>query len=95
MPTFHAGLAPGIKGCATPQNRRHWPEYGLGLARADLGGVQVWTHTGDSFGFHADLAYIPAQEITVAATVNKQTNAPGQDALIDALLADVSDSAER
>ncbi len=78
-----------------PTRTRYWPEYGLGLARADLGGVQVWTHTGDSFGFHADLAYIPEREITVAATVNKQSNAPGQDALIDALLADVSDSAER
>ena len=68
------------------------PEYGLGLARADLGGVQVWTHTGNIFGFHADLAYIPEQKITVAVMANKQTNAPGQDALIDALVDDVSDS---
>lgn len=75
-----------------PTRMRFWPEYGLGLARADLGGVQVWTHSGDSFGFHADLAYIPEREITVAVLANKQTNAPGQDALIDALVADLSDS---
>jgi D-alanyl-D-alanine carboxypeptidase len=75
-----------------PTRMRFLPEYGLGLARADLGGVQVWTHSGNIFGFHAELAYIPEQEITVAALSNKQTNAPGQEALIDALVADVSDS---
>ena len=75
-----------------PTRMRFLPEYGLGLARADLGGVQVWTHNGNGFGFHADLAHIPEQQITVAALINKQTNAPAQDRLIDALVDDVSDS---
>jgi hypothetical protein len=71
---------------------RFLPEYGLGVGRAELGGVEVWTQSGDIFGFHGDLAHIPEQEITVAALTNTQTNAPGQDALIDALVAAVSDS---
>jgi D-alanyl-D-alanine carboxypeptidase len=71
---------------------RFLPEYGLGVGRAELGGVEVWTHSGDISGFHGDLAHIPEQEITVAALTNTQTNAPGQDALIDALVAAVSDS---
>jgi D-alanyl-D-alanine carboxypeptidase len=75
-----------------PTRMRFVPEYGLGLARADLGGVEVWTHNGDIFGFHAELAYVPERQITVAALANKQTNARGQEALIDALVADVSDS---
>ncbi len=75
-----------------PTQMRFVPEYGLGLARADLGGAQVWTHSGNIFGFHADLAYIPERKITVAVMANKQTNAPGQDALIDSLVADISDS---
>lgn len=75
-----------------PTRMRFVPEYGLGLARADLGGARVWTHSGDGFGFHADLAYIPERRVTVAVMANEQTNAPGQDALIDALIADIGDS---
>jgi hypothetical protein len=75
-----------------PTGTRFPPEYGLGLARTDLGGVQVWAHSGDIFGFHAELAYIPERQITIAALANEQTNAPGQDALIDALVAEVGDS---
>ena len=65
------------------------PEYGLGLARVELGGEQVWAHGGDISGFHADLAYMPEQHVTIAALNNFQRPAPGQDALIDALISDV------
>ena len=70
---------------------REPPEYGLGLARPDLGGEQVWAHTGDILGFHADLAYMPKQHVTVAALNNSQQDGPGQDVLIDTLISDVSE----
>jgi D-alanyl-D-alanine carboxypeptidase len=66
-------------------------EYGLGLARVDLGGEQVWAHGGDYVGFHADLAHVPKRHVTIAALNNYQQQAPGQDALIDALISDVSE----
>ena len=69
---------------------REPPEYGLGLARDDLAGEQVWTHPGDITGFHADLAYIPKHHVTVAALNNYQQQFSGQDALIDALVSEVS-----
>lgn len=75
-----------------PTRMRFMPEYGLGLARTELGGVEVWTHSGNIFGFHGELAYIPEHQVTVAALQNTQTNAPGQEALIDLLVAAVSDS---
>jgi hypothetical protein len=40
----------------------HWvkaifkpPEYGLGLARDELAGEEVWGHSGDILGFHVPL----------------------------------------
>jgi hypothetical protein len=67
------------------------PEYGLGLARVELGGEQVWAHSGDHLGFHADLAYLPRQHVTVVALNNYQQQAPGQDLLIDRLIGEVSE----
>ena len=67
------------------------PEYGLGLARVELGGERVWAHTGDHLGFHADLAHMPGQRATVVALTNYQQQAPGQDMLIDRLIGDVSE----
>jgi hypothetical protein len=67
------------------------PEYGLGLARLELGGEQTWTHPGDISGFHADLAYLPHQHVTIAALINFEQQAPGQDILIDTLIREVSD----
>jgi D-alanyl-D-alanine carboxypeptidase len=65
-----------------PRSRRemtHWvkaiyqpPEYGLGLGRDRLAGQEVWGHSGDIFGFHADLWYVPRSQVTVAALVNRQ-----------------------
>jgi D-alanyl-D-alanine carboxypeptidase len=69
---------------------RELPEYGLGLARIDLGGERVWAHNGDHFGFHADLVYMPRQHVTIAALNNYQQQSPGQDGLIDGLISDVS-----
>jgi D-alanyl-D-alanine carboxypeptidase len=66
------------------------PDYGLGLARLKLGGEQVWTHVGDISGFHADLAYLPHQHVTIAALINFQQQAAGQDILIDTLIREVS-----
>ena len=66
------------------------PEYGLGLGRLELGGEQVWAHTGDIYGFHADLAYLPDQHVTIAALINVQLDAPGQDVLIDRLIREVT-----
>jgi hypothetical protein len=67
------------------------PEYGLGLARIDLGGERVWAHNGDHFGFYADLVYMPRQHVTVATLNNYQQQSPGQDGLIDGLISDVSE----
>jgi D-alanyl-D-alanine carboxypeptidase len=65
------------------------PEYGLGLGRLELGGEQAWAHPGDIHGFHADLAYLPDQQVTIAALINFQQEAPSQDALIDTLIREV------
>jgi D-alanyl-D-alanine carboxypeptidase len=55
------------------------PEYGLGLARDRLAGEEVWGHSGDITGFHADLWHVPASGITVAALVNLQAGPDGAD----------------
>jgi D-alanyl-D-alanine carboxypeptidase len=77
-----------------PTYVRHTPEYGLGLVRDELGGEQVWSHGGDIFGFHADLAHVPELDATVAAVANYQQQTPGQNSLIDALISDVSEHAD-
>jgi D-alanyl-D-alanine carboxypeptidase len=65
-------------------------EYGLGLARVALGDETVWWHNGEYPGFHADLAYLPEQQVTIVALNNFQRDTPGQDALIDTMISDVS-----
>jgi D-alanyl-D-alanine carboxypeptidase len=47
-------------------------EYGLGLMQERLAGEQVWGHSGDILGFHADLWYLPRSQITVAALSNTE-----------------------
>jgi hypothetical protein len=54
------------------------PEYGLGLARIDLGGERVWVHNGDHFGFHADLVYMPRQHVTIATLNSYQQQSPAR-----------------
>jgi D-alanyl-D-alanine carboxypeptidase len=74
----------------------HWvkalepPEYGLGLARDRLAGEQVWGHSGDIDGFHADLWYLPKTRVTVAALINYQAGAdsPNKQRLVDELISD-------
>ena len=46
------------------------PEYRLGVARDELAGEEVWGHSGDIAGFHADLWHLPGRAITVAALIN-------------------------
>jgi D-alanyl-D-alanine carboxypeptidase len=55
------------------------PEYGLGLAREELAGEEVWGHSGDIVGFHADLWHIPESAVTVAALINYQAGGESQD----------------
>jgi D-alanyl-D-alanine carboxypeptidase len=47
------------------------PEYGLGLMHIRLAGQDAWGHSGDIFGFHGDLWYLPAADVTVVALVNR------------------------
>jgi D-alanyl-D-alanine carboxypeptidase len=46
------------------------PEYGLGLEHDRIAGAEVWGHSGDIYGFHADLWYLPRLGVTVAALGN-------------------------
>ena len=55
------------------------PEYGLGLAHDQLAGEEVWGHSGDITGFHADLWYLPASQTTVAALINYQAGGESRD----------------
>jgi D-alanyl-D-alanine carboxypeptidase len=55
------------------------PEYGLGLGRDELAGEEVWGHSGDIVGFHADLWYLPGSGVTVAALINYQAGAESTD----------------
>jgi Beta-lactamase len=67
------------------------PEYGLGLARDRLAGVEAWGHPGDVIGFHAELWYLPKYRATIAALGNYQTGEflGPQRALAEALIAEV------
>ena len=47
------------------------PEYGLGLMRIRLAGHEAWGHSGDIYGFHADLWYLPSADVTVVALANR------------------------
>jgi D-alanyl-D-alanine carboxypeptidase len=55
------------------------PEYGLGLAHDELAGEEVWGHSGDIVGFHADLWHIPESGTTVAALINYQAGGESPD----------------
>src|SRR5829696_495111 len=55
------------------------PEYGLGLAHDKLAGQEVWGHSGDITGFHADLWYLPNTGLTVTALINYQAGTESQD----------------
>jgi D-alanyl-D-alanine carboxypeptidase len=76
----------------------HWvkaldpPEYGLGLAHDELAGQEVWGHSGDITGFHADLWYLPKSRLTVAALTNYQAGPDSADKhrLAEELIADVT-----
>jgi D-alanyl-D-alanine carboxypeptidase len=66
-------------------------EYGLGLGRDELAGEEVWGHSGDIVGFHADLWYVPGSEVTVAAVINYQAGGESTDKhrLAEELISDV------
>jgi D-alanyl-D-alanine carboxypeptidase len=66
------------------------PEYGLGLARDRLAGEEVWGHSGDITGFHADLWHVPQHGVTVAALVNAQADPDSRDRreIAEALIAE-------
>jgi D-alanyl-D-alanine carboxypeptidase len=63
----------------------HWvkalepPEYGLGVAHDELADEEVWGHSGDITGFHADLWYVPKYRVTVAALINYQAGGESTD----------------
>lgn len=67
------------------------PEYGLGLGRDQLAGEEVWGHSGDIVGFHADVWHLPRSGATVAALINHQAGAesPDKDRLAGALISDI------
>jgi D-alanyl-D-alanine carboxypeptidase len=67
------------------------PEYGLGLAHDELAGEEVWGHSGDITGFHADLWYLPKSRVTVAALINYQAGgeSPDKQRLAEGLISDV------
>jgi D-alanyl-D-alanine carboxypeptidase len=66
------------------------PEYGLGLGRDELAGDEVWGHSGDITGFHADLWYLPKSRVTVAALINFQAGgeSPDKHELVEELISD-------
>jgi D-alanyl-D-alanine carboxypeptidase len=67
------------------------PEYGLGVARDRLAGEEVWGHSGDILGFHADLWHLPKSRVTVAALINYQAggDSPDKDRLAETLISDI------
>jgi D-alanyl-D-alanine carboxypeptidase len=71
------------------------PQYGLGLARDELAGQEVWGHIGDITGFHAELWYLPKRGITVAALMNFQEGlaSRGQHDVTEALIEALSSRA--
>lgn len=47
------------------------PEYGLGLMHIRLVGRDAWGHSGDIYGFHADLWHLPSADLTAVVLVNR------------------------
>jgi len=72
------GMTQWVKASGDP------PEYGLELMRVRLAGRDAWGHSGDIYGFHADLWYLPAADVTVVALVNRNLQ-DGRRRLVDAL----------
>jgi D-alanyl-D-alanine carboxypeptidase len=66
------------------------PQYGLGLERDRIAGAEVWGHSGDIDGFHADLWYVPSEHVTVA-TLGNYLEGDGDEhrELAEALLAEL------
>jgi hypothetical protein len=49
-----------------------------------LAGQDAWGHSGDIYGFHADLWHLPSADVTVAALINRNLQ-DGRRRLVDAL----------
>jgi D-alanyl-D-alanine carboxypeptidase len=74
------GMTQWVKASGDP------PEYGLGLMHLRLGGQDAWGHSGDIYGFHADLWRLPSSDVTVVALVNRNLqDGPGRRRLAEAL----------
>jgi D-alanyl-D-alanine carboxypeptidase len=60
------------------------PEYGLGLMHIRLAGRDAWGHSGDIYGFHADLWHLPSADLTAVVLVNRNLQ-DGRRRLVEAL----------
>ncbi len=49
-----------------------------------LAGQEAWGHSGDIYGFHGDLWYLPSAGVTVVALVNRNLQ-DGRRRLVEAL----------
>jgi D-alanyl-D-alanine carboxypeptidase len=65
------------------------PQYGLGLMHVRLAGREAWGHSGDIFGFHADLWHLPSTDTTVVALVNRNLE-DGRRRTVEALAREVT-----
>jgi D-alanyl-D-alanine carboxypeptidase len=72
------GMTQWVKASGDP------PEYGLGLMHIRLAGQDAWGHSGDIYGFHADLWHLPSPDLTVVALVNRNLQ-DGRRRLVEAL----------
>jgi D-alanyl-D-alanine carboxypeptidase len=59
------GMTQWVKASGDP------PEYGLGLMHIRLAGRDAWGHSGDIYGFHADLWYLPSANLTAVVLINR------------------------
>ncbi len=50
----------------------YFEEYGLGVARTEVHGHEVWGHGGRIPGFASDLFHLPKERITVAVVINDE-----------------------
>lgn len=50
----------------------YFDAYGLGVARSEVHGQEVWGHGGRIPGFASDLFYLPKQRMTLAIAVNDE-----------------------
>jgi D-alanyl-D-alanine carboxypeptidase len=66
----------------------YWDGYGLGVARLDVHGHEIWGHGGRIPGFSSQLYHLPREHVTIAVVVNEE-DFPVEDtasALVDAVL---------